>query len=406
MTGVTERDGTGATGAETASGGHDGQIREVLERDHEQAVAAIASERRDARNAQDRTDTQRQDARDAQDLIDVQADTQRQDARDAQDLIDVQADTQRQDARDAQDLINVQAHTQRRDARDAQDQAETAQDSERQDIQDSFDARRDRERRDAFERNVTDRQQADELEQANQNLEAFAYLVSHHLRAPLQNMSGYSTVLLEDFGPILGVEGRGYAEKIQAASAQMGQLIEALLRLARLSHAEVFLQPVDLGAEAATIAAELQAAEPQRRVGFTIQQPAWVMADRPLIRIVLRNLLSNAWRFTSGQDNAQIELGTRPDGDARTRCYVRDNGAGFDPAQASKLFGAFQRLHAASQIPGTGTGIGLASVRQIVERHGGHVRATGATGEGATFSFTLAATNPAPDSRACVPASW
>ena len=126
---------------------------------------------------------------------------------------------------------------------------------------------------------------------------------------------------------------------------------------------------------------------------FTIQQPAWALADRPLIRTVLQNLLGNAWKFTSGQDNAQIELATVPDGDTRTRCYVRDNGAGFDPAEASKLFIAFQRLHPASQFPGTG--IGLASVRQIVELHGGRVSATGATGEGATFSFTLANVNPA-----------
>jgi signal transduction histidine kinase len=118
------------------------------------------------------------------------------------------------------------------------------------------------------------------------------------------------------------------------------------------------------------------------------------MADRALIRTVLQNLLGNAWKFTSGQDNAHIELGTTPEGDTRTRCCVRDNGAGFDPAQASKLFIAFQRLHPASQFPGTG--IGLASVRQIVERHGGRVRATGAVGEGATFSFTLAAANSAP----------
>jgi signal transduction histidine kinase len=358
MTRAPEGEGTDATGTATASDRRDGQIREALEQDQEQAVGAIASERRDARDTQDRTDTQRRGARDAQDRIDVQADTQRQ------------------------------------DARDAQDQAETAQDSERQDAQDSFDARRDEERRDAFEQNVTDRQQADALEQSNQNLEAFAYLVSHDLRAPLQTMSGYSAVLVEDYGPLLGAVGRGHAEKIQAASLQMGQLIDAFLRLARLSRTEVCLQPVDLGAEAAAIAAELQAAEPQRRVGFTIQQPAWAMADRPLIRTVLQNLLGNAWKFTAGQDNAQIELGTTPDRDTRTRCYVRDNGVGFDPDQASKLFSAFQRLHPASQFPGTG--IGLASVRQIVERHGGRVRATGATGEGATFSFTLAATNPAP----------
>jgi signal transduction histidine kinase len=361
LTEAPEREGTADTGTATGSARRD-RIREALEQDEEQAVGAIASERRDARDTQDRTDTQRRDARKAQDQIDVQADTQRRDARKAQDQIDVQADTQRQDA------------------------------------QDSFDDRREGERRDAFEQNVADHQQVDELEHSNQDLEAFAYLVSHDLRAPLRTISGYSAALLEDSGPSLGAEGRGYAEKILAASQQMGELIEALLRLARLSRAEVCLEPVDLGAEAAAIAAELQAAEPQRRVGFTIQQPAWAMADRPLIRTVLQNLLGNAWKFTSGQDNAQIELGTMPDGDTRTRCYVRDNGVGFDPTQAGRLFNAFQRLHPASQFPGTG--IGLASVRQIVERHGGCVQATSAAGEGATFSFTLAATNPAPPARA------
>ena len=160
----------GAVAAESTTGGErrDGEIREALEHDQNQADGAIDSERRDARHIQQRTDTQRRDARDAQDRIDVKADTQRRDARDAQDRIDVKADTQR------------------RDARDTQDQAEAAQDSERRDAQDLFDARRDGERREAFEQNVTDHQRADELEQANQNLEAFAYSVSHDLRAPCE----------------------------------------------------------------------------------------------------------------------------------------------------------------------------------------------------------------------------
>jgi signal transduction histidine kinase len=374
MTGTSENEGTADTGTATARDRRDRQIREALEQDQEQAVGAIASELRDARDTQDRTDTQRHDARETQDQIDIAADTQRHGAREAQDRIDVAADTQRHDAREAQDRIDIAADTQRRDA------------------QDSFNARRDGERRDAFEQSVTDHQQADALEHANQNLEAFAYSVSHDLRAPLRAMSGYSTVLLEEYGPSLGAEGRGYAERIHAASQQMSQLIDALLRLARLSGAEVCLQPVDLGAEAAAIAADLRAAEPWRQVGFTIQQPIWAVADRPLIRTVLQNLLGNAWKFTSHQDNAQIELAAVPDGDNRTRCYVRDNGAGFDPAQAGKLFTAFQRLHPASQFPGTG--IGLASVRQIVELHGGRVEATGAPGAGATISFTLATADP------------
>jgi signal transduction histidine kinase len=352
MTDTPECEGTADAGTPTGTS-RDGQIRAGLEQHHEQAEGAIATERRDARDTQDRTDTQRRDARDTQDRIDLAADTQR------------------------------------RDAREAQDRIEKAQDSERQDALDSADARRDGERRDAFEQNITDQQQADALEQSNQKLEAFAYMASHDLRAPLRTMSGYSAVLLEEYGPKLGAEGRGYAEKIQAASEQMSQLIDALLRLPRLSRAEICLEPVDLGAVAAAIAAELQAAEPWRQVRFTIQQPAWVMADGPLIRTVLENLLGNAWKFTGGRDDAQIELATVPEGDTRICCHVRDNGAGFDPAQASKLFIAFQRLHPTSQFPGSG--IGLASVREIVEFHGGRVHATGAIGGGATFSFTLPA---------------
>jgi light-regulated signal transduction histidine kinase (bacteriophytochrome) len=365
----------GAVAAESTTGGErrDGEIREALEHDQNQADGAIDSERRDARHIQQRTDTQRRDARDAQDRIDVKADTQRRDARDAQDRIDVKADTQR------------------RDARDTQDQAEAAQDSERRDAQDLFDARRDGERREAFEQNVTDHQRADELEQANQNLEAFAYSVSHDLRAPLRAMKGYSAALLEEYGHSLGEAGRGYAEQIHAASQQMAQLIGALLHLARLSRAEIHLQAVDLGAQAASIAGELQRNEPDRRVRFTIQQPVWAMADPSLIRTVLQNLLENAWKFTSGRDDASIEVGTTRASDARICCYVRDNGAGYDSAYADKLFSPFQRLHTRDEFPGTG--VGLASVRQIVERHGGRVRAVGTVGEGATFSFTLAGTS-------------
>ena len=288
--------------------------------------------------------------------------------------------------------IDVQADIQRRGARTAQDQAEAAQDTERRDALDRFDARRDGERREAFERNVTDQQRAGDLEQANEALEAFAFSVSHDLRAPLRAMDGYTAALLEDFGPALGEEGRGYAERIQAASQQMSEFIAALLRLARLSRAEIHLEPVDLGAEAAAIADALRATTPDRRVEFTIEQPCWAMADRVLIRTVLQNLLDNAWKFTAGRDHGAIEFGTAPGMDGRIRCYVRDNGAGFDPALQDRLFTPFQRLHATMAF--SGTGVGLASVRQIVERHGGGVEAVGSTGEGATFTFTLFAAVP------------
>jgi PAS domain S-box-containing protein len=222
---------------------------------------------------------------------------------------------------------------------------------------------------------------------SNQDLESFTYSVSHDLRAPLRALSGYSGALLEDYGGILGEEGRGYAERIVAASDQMTQLIDYLVQLSRLSRAELHLQPVDLGGEAARIAEELQHREPDRHVCFAIAKPVQALADRRLIRTVLQNLLDNAWKFTSGRDDASIEFGTAPSGDAALCCYVRDNGAGFDSAYAGKLFQPFQRLHAARDFPGTGTG--LASVRQIVERHGGRVWAEGAVGAGATFYFTL-----------------
>jgi signal transduction histidine kinase len=215
------------------------------------------------------------------------------------------------------------------------------------------------------------------------------------LRAPLRALSGYSELLLEEYGEVLGEEGHGYAERIVSVSRQMGQQIDYLLHLARISLAELHLQPVDLGAEAARIAEEIQRREPIRAVRFTIEKQVRVLADRRLIRTVLQNLLDNAWKFTSGRDDASIEFGTAPSEDAAVCCYVRDNGAGFDPAYADKLFQPFQRLHAARDFPGTGTGTGagtgtgLASVRQIVERHGGRVWAEGAVGAGATFYFTL-----------------
>jgi signal transduction histidine kinase len=373
MTGRPENEES-AEDQSIASHRRDG-VREALEHDQDQAEGTIDSERHDARQVQDRTDTQRRDAREAQERIDVQADTQRRDAHETQQRIDVQSDIQR------------------RGARIAQDQAEAAQDDERRDALDRFDARRHGERREAFERTVSDQQRAGDLEQANEALEAFAFSVSHDLRAPLRAMDGYTAALLEDYGPALGEEGRGYAERIQAASRQMTQYIAALLRLARLSRAEIRLQPVDLGAEAAAITEALQSAAPDRRVEFTIQQPCWAMADRVLIRTVLQNLLDNAWKFTAEQGRRSIEFGTTKAMDGLIHCYVRDNGAGFDPALQDKLFIPFQRLHTTRAFPGTG--VGLASVRQIVERHGGHVEAAGSIGQGATFTFTLSAAQPA-----------
>ena len=218
-------------------------------------------------------------------------------------------------------------------------------------------------------------------------LEMFTYAVAHDLRAPLRAMHGFSEALLEDCWNVLGEAGRGYVGRIEAASSHMARLIDALLDLSRVSRAEINLQTVDLGAEAHHIAEELQRSEPDRRVRFAIQQPVWALADPALIGTVLQNLLDNAWKYSSRQDDALIEFATMPAGDAPACYYVRDNGAGFDSAYADKLFVPFQRLHTPGEF--SGTGIGLASLRQIVERHGGQVWAEGAIGEGATFYFTL-----------------
>jgi len=233
------------------------------------------------------------------------------------------------------------------------------------------------------------RLRTDDLEIAYRDLETFSYSVSHDLRAPLRALGGLSRALLDDCGDSLSEAALGYTKLIQAASERMTRLIDDLLNLARVSRATIHPQVIDLGAEVADIAAELQRQGPDRHVRFTIQQPALATADPTLIRAALQNLLDNAWKFTSRCDDAAIEFGMTPDETSGSRFFVRDNGAGFDTADAGKLFKPFERLHSPSQFPGTG--IGLASVRQIVERHGGRTWAEGATGAGATFYFTLPA---------------
>jgi PAS domain S-box-containing protein len=226
-----------------------------------------------------------------------------------------------------------------------------------------------------------------EVELANRNLTSFTDYVTHDLRSPLRALTGYSGLLLEQWADALGEEGRGYVGQIATASKRMSALIEDLVILAQARRAAMHLQAVDLSAEIDAIAGQLQSEEPGRDVRFVIQRPVKVRADRSLIRTVLRNLVENAWKFTSRRDHALIEFGTTPTSDASVCCYVRDNGVGFDTVNTSTLFEPFQRLHPASAFPGTG--IGLASVREIVHRHGGRAWAEGKIGEGAAFYFTL-----------------
>jgi light-regulated signal transduction histidine kinase (bacteriophytochrome) len=217
-------------------------------------------------------------------------------------------------------------------------------------------------------------------------LEAFSYSVSHDLRAPLRSIDGFSLALMEDYADGLDAEARRLLERIRAATHRMAQLIDDLLNLARVARSEMRHEVVNLSAMAKVILAEFQTLEPQRRVECVVQEGAVGHGDPDLLRVVLENLLGNAWKFTMKKPRARIELGTLQR-DKQQVYFVRDDGPGFDMTYANKLFGTFQRLHATTEFPGTG--IGLASVRRIIHRHGGRTWAEGAEGKGATFSFTL-----------------
>ncbi|HEY5594754.1 MAG TPA: ATP-binding protein [Nitrospiria bacterium] len=246
----------------------------------------------------------------------------------------------------------------------------------------------------AAARDITDRKQDEEslknyaaqLESVNKELEAFSYSVSHDLRAPLRHIDGYSQILLEDCSDKLDQEGRKYLRQVREASQQMARLIDDLLNLSRLTRAEIRRGTVDLSRMADAAAAELKNTQPDRMVEFVIEDGLITEGDARLLRVVLDNLLGNAWKYTGKRSDARIEFG-RTNHENRATYFVRDNGAGFEMAYVHKLFGAFQRLHSVSEFPGTG--IGLATVQRIVHRHGGQVWAAGAVDQGATFYFTL-----------------
>ena len=235
-----------------------------------------------------------------------------------------------------------------------------------------------------LEERVADR--TAELQAVNKELEAFSYSVSHDLRAPLRHIDGFSQALLEDYTDKLDDAGKGYLREVRGASQEMAQLIDDVLQLARVTRSEMRREVVNLSDLARAIAAELKKREPKRKVILNLKEDLTTRGDKRLLRIVLNNLLGNAWKFTAKRTEGQITLG-REQKNGESTYFIRDNGAGFDMAYVGKLFGAFQRLHTAGEFEGTG--IGLATVQRIVYRHGGRVWAEGAVNEGATFYFTL-----------------
>lgn len=230
---------------------------------------------------------------------------------------------------------------------------------------------------------------SEELWKANEELAAFNYSVAHDLRTPLRGIDGFSQVLLDEYGDTLDEEARILLDRVRAAAGKMGELIDALLRLSRFTRHELRHQPVDLSRAAREITTRLRSEEPEREVEVVLEPRVTVHGDPQLLRVVLENLLENAWKYTREREDARIEFGTshRSDEQRGGALFVRDNGVGFDMRYENKLFAPFGRLHSVDRFPGLG--IGLSIVQRVVYRHGGRVWAEGAPGEGATFYFTL-----------------
>jgi len=231
------------------------------------------------------------------------------------------------------------------------------------------------------------RQRTAELSAANKELEAFSYSVSHDLRSPLRSIDGFSHAFLEDFGDKIPQEGLEYLDRIRNASQRMGRLIDNMLLLSRLTRSQLYMQETDISSLSAEVAEELAQGNPRPGVEVSIEPGMKVVCDQQLLRIVLTNLLGNAWKFTSKRENAHIAVGTVDDPERGHAFFVRDDGAGFDAAYTSKLFTAFERLHGQQEYPGIG--VGLATVQRAIRRHGGEVWAIGQVDRGATFFFTI-----------------
>lgn len=230
-----------------------------------------------------------------------------------------------------------------------------------------------------------------ELSSVNKELEAFSYSVSHDLRAPLTHIDGYASILSSEYESKLDEKGNGYLARLRASTQRMNNLIDDLLQLSRVAMSEIQVQAVDLSEITKAIVARLKMDDPKRNVNFTVAVSAPARGDPKLVEIVLENLLNNSWKFTSKKGDARIEFGWTSAG-GRTVYFVKDDGAGFEMKHMDRLFTAFQRLHSTSEFPGTG--VGLATVRRIITRHGGEIWAEGEVNKGATFYFTLGEPRP------------
>jgi len=241
------------------------------------------------------------------------------------------------------------------------------------------------ERRRALNRELEKR--SDELQATNKELEAFAYSVSHDLRAPLRHMSGYAELLQKTVGAALDAKGVRFMAMILESAKRMGDLIDDLLAFSRIGRAETQWTHVDMNQLVADVVAELRRETAERDIVWNVGSVSACDGDRSMLRLVLLNLLSNAVKFTRGRPQAVIEIGSLSASDGEVVVFVRDNGAGFDMRYVHKLFGVFQRLHRADAFEGTG--IGLATVQRIIHRHGGTVRGEGIVDQGATFTFSI-----------------
>ena len=241
---------------------------------------------------------------------------------------------------------------------------------------------------------ITERKKAEEelkrytseLEAANKELESFAYSISHDLRTPLRTLDGFSEMVIMDYGDKLDETGKDHLNRIRKASQRMSQLTEDILKLSRITRAEMHRDEVNLSEVAKSIADELKAAQPDRQAEFIVAPGITVNGDKALLQILLRNLLENSWKYTGKCLNAKIEVGMVSQKEQRVY-FIKDNGIGFDMKYYDKLFQPFQRLHTSKEYPGTG--IGLATAQRVIRRHGGQIRAESEIGKGTIFYFTL-----------------